>query len=131
MPILTHITKVKHENLTVKTKVQDTLGWSSIEYAEFQEKMGLDYLIKELEGCSDYVDLIAKEKLFWSWWINHWVKRDIAFLVDAYGLNQRWCRKLYMARNNPNSAYFNLSMSLMKQSYAVMIGKLIKEIHND
>lgn len=131
MPVLTHIKKVQLQNQTVKQRVQTALGCDSLKYAEFQEEMGLVYLKQEFKNDETSIALMAGNKIFWSWWINHWVKRDMAFLADMNGLNERWCRKIYFARNNPKSAYFSIYQNQLKKSYAAMIGSLIKSIHND
>jgi hypothetical protein len=131
MPVLTHIKKVQLENQTVKEKVQTALGCTSLKYAEFQEEMGLAYLNQEFPNDKNTVALMAGNKIFWSWWINHWVKRDMAFLADTHGLNKRWCQQIYFTRNNPKSAYFSIYKYQLQKSYSVMIGSLIKVIHND
>ena len=127
----THIDLVRNENKTIRETIQKLLGWTSMEYAKFQEQMGLAYLKEEFEGCADYVALVSKEKIFWSWWINHWVNRDKLFLMEANSLNESWRQRIYKGRNNPESHWFKLSKAMMQQSYGVMIGKLIKSKHND
>lgn len=132
MRTLTHIQKVKQENETVKNTVQKLLGWSNLQYTEFQEAMGLEYLKIELNNDMAAVRLISYNKLFWSWWINHWVSRDRIFIAEFSKLNHRWVNKMYVNRNNPQSHFFKLSKKMMETSYAMLISDLIdNHIHCD
>ena len=130
MAFRSHIQAVKLENETVKNTVQKLLGWSNLEYTEFQEAMGLEYLKIELNNDMEAVRMISYNKLFWSWWINHWISRDKIFIAEFSMLNESWVNKMYVNRNNPQSRFFKLSKKMMEASYATLIGSLIDNSNN-
>lgn len=130
METITHIQKVQIQNQTVREQIQHLLGWSRLQYAEFQEEMGYAYLEYEFGLYTPMVNLLPYEKTFWSWWINHWVKRDIAFLKEAYKYNDHWRVIAYKTGNRPNSIHFKNHIKMLRLSYNGMINTLIKEVHN-
>ena len=81
MKTLTHAQKVKQQAKSVKEQVQAVLGWSHEQYCEFQFKMGYRYLNLETEGNYTETQKMAENRLFWSWWMNHWTKRDKEFVA--------------------------------------------------
>lgn len=128
----THIQAVKTENQTVRERVQNALGWTDLQYAEYQEQQGYRWLIMEIGDNPDTQKLIYN-KLFWSWWINHYVKRDKAFLADfEHGKRKDILRMTYALRHNPKCTVFKSKYAdQLQQSYGVLIGKLIKCAHYD
>jgi hypothetical protein len=131
MMTLTHTSTIEQKSLTIKEQVLNLLQWSDLDYAEFQELQGYVYLKAEF-GNTPFVELLPYQSLFWKWWINHWLKRDAAFLkqVSHYKLPLKNIRIGYEAHHNPNKVCFKPQAVILRQSYSVMIGNLIKAVQN-
>lgn len=124
MKTITHTQVVKQQNLTVKQQIQQTLGITHEQYCELQFKMGLSYLNLETEGNYPQTQIIAETKFFWSWWMNHWYKRDETFLALPKFLKSK---ADYVEFNNPNSTTFNNVNGQLYKSYALLVRKLLKK----
>lgn len=131
METTTHIKKVQHQNQSVKERVQQLLGWSDFQYADFQASMGYSYLETELEMDKTTIDCLIRKKVFWSWWINHWVKRDIVFLEQFECGRKDILQSIYRVRHNPRAIMFKPQSTILRQSYAEMMGQLIDTLHHD
>jgi len=129
MKTATHIKTIQLENKTVKERIQCILGWTDLQYAEYQEEMGYRYLVNEFGTDCIMAQQLVYQKVFWSWWINHWMKRDIAFL-EAYKKNPSITEVVYRLRHNPKGVEFDINSDLYQKSFAAMIGQLIKEVTN-
>ena len=132
MKTMTNAATVRQENQSVKQRIQQLLGWDDLKYAEYQQAMGYQYLETELGVDAQLMHALVKEKIYWSWWINHWIKRDIVFLEQfeayrAFHLTD----ELYRIRHNPKTVQFKPQNTVMRHSYAKMIGQLIDQVHND
>lgn len=131
MKTLTNANKVKIQNQSIKDRVQHLLKWSDLKYGEFQADMGYRYLETEFGKGNELIDALIREKIFWSWWINHWSRRDQAFLNQYEGTQRNDLDLAYQLRHNPQAVVFKPQTTLLKHSYAKMIGKLIDQVHND
>ncbi len=131
MITLTHANAVKQQNTDIKQQVLSLLKWDALEYAEFQELQGYIYL-KEEFGTTPFVELLPYQSLFWKWWINHWIKRDADFLnaVGKFNLKVEYLRQAYEVHNSPEVIEFRPQSAILRQSYSVMIGNLIKDAQN-
>jgi len=120
------------DNAQIKAQIITLLEWSELDYAEFQELQGYRYLRSEF-GNDPFVNLLPYQSLFWKWWINHWLKRDEEFLtvVKNYNLKLDNLRKGYEIHHNPTSMQFKPQSAILRQSYSIMIGNLIKAVQND
>lgn len=125
MKTITHTQVVKQQNLTVKQQIQQTLGITHEQYCELQYNMGLSYLNLETEGNYPQTQIVAETKVFWSWWMNHWYKRDAKFLELPVYLKTGV--KFYNDFNNPNSITFNNANGQLCKSYELMVRKLLKK----
>lgn len=130
METLTHIQKVKVENQTIKQRVMQLLKWDDLQYGEFQASMGYIYLQAEIED-SQMIQVLIEQKSYWSWWINHWVKRDRIFLENHPRHRGEITEKAYKLAHNPNAVTFRLHKTILRHSYAEMMGKLIKQAVNE
>ena len=131
MKTLTNAAKVSRANQSVKERVQTVLGWSDLKYGEFQADMGYRYLVTEFGANNEMIDALIREKIFWSWWINHWVRRDQSFLSQYEGTYRNDLDLVYQLRHNPEAVVFKPQSTLLKHSYAKMMGKLIDHVNND
>ncbi|MES1223353.1 MAG: hypothetical protein ABUT20_48105, partial [Bacteroidota bacterium] len=63
-----------------KTRIMRLLQWNELQYAEFQFAQGLKYLDRYIPGDAAGIEMLQRNKLFWSWWKNHWMQRDNQFI---------------------------------------------------
>ena len=67
----------------VKGRVCEILGWTDLEYAEFQFETGITYLERYLPEGLNGVQALERSRLYWSWWRNSWLHRDEALLQEV------------------------------------------------
>lgn len=114
----------------LKRKVCAELRWTDEEYQNFWLDTGRDYLGEYLKDEHN-VNLIAKSRIFWAWWRNHWIRRDETFLEfatnTAFGVTDKRNNyhefhdaKVLALRIYPNGVILN-------ESYVNMIDELINE----
>lgn len=118
---------------SIKERVQRLLKWNDAKYAQFQERMGYRYLEEELQADEASIKALSQERLFWAWWINHWNRRDEAFL-HAHEGTATGCtvlEQIYRLKHNPNAVVFRPQRTILRGSFPQMIGNLIDQIHND
>ncbi len=131
MKTLTQPQKVSLQHQTVKARVQRVLGWNDLQFGEFQYNMGHRYLVNEFGKDCPMIEVLLKQRIFWSWWINHWVRRDEAFLHQFEGTNDNELDLVYKLRHNPQAVIFKPQSIILKYSYAEMMGELIDAVHYD
>lgn len=110
-----------------KQKVCQLLDWTDLDYAIYQEEKGLEYL--EHVICCDAwsVNNVAKCKMFWRWFINHWNIRDAQF-IGEYGNYPRGLLKYkYEDLNDVESIKFYPHRVIMENTYQLMIDAVNKE----
>jgi len=109
--------------------IQKLLGWSHLEYCEFQELKGREYL--ETVICPDGygVQELGNSRYYWRWWVNQWNRRDDDFLnSNTYSfersLDGDWATYQYI-----NSPEFLKGIYphriIFEASYSTMIGELL------
>lgn len=131
MKTATHTKTIRFENKTVRELIQNYLGWSELQYAEYQEQMGYAYLIQEFGADCIMAQQLVYKKIFWSWWINHWIKRDIKYIEANKFCPHKITEVSYKLKHNPKSPVFKINTEIYQKSFATMIGQLIKEVTND
>lgn len=129
MKTLTQIRKVNLQNQTTKQRVQRVLGWSDLRFGNFQYDMGCRWLETEFDHDKEVIDMLTKERLFWSWWINHWARRDEAFLGQFEGTGRNDLELAYQLRHNPQAVVFKLQNTILRHSYAKLMGDMIDDAH--
>lgn len=131
METLTHIQKVKIENQTIKERVQAVLKWDDLQYGNFQAAMGELYLKTELDCSTELANELMRSKIYWSWWINHWVQRDKVFLYHNPCHQGHVTVAAYKLAHNPQAIVFKPHNTILRYSYAEMMGKLIDSKVNE
>jgi hypothetical protein len=63
------------------------LGWSELEWANYQYENGLLYLQGYLPDDDEAQDVLQRSRIFWTWWKNHWTNRDEHFIDTARLIN--------------------------------------------
>jgi len=102
-------------------QVCKALGWSDLQYKSYQEQTGLDYL-QSVVGADDWgLDHLKKTPIFWSWWINHWNKRDQEFLSFSNP-----SLSLYHSMNAHEGFEFYPHRIIMEQSYAILQKEILE-----
>jgi hypothetical protein len=78
---MTHTKQMRNQYATNKLLVQKILNWTPLQYAEYQEQVGYEYLRQVLEVDEHNVKLMSYEAMYWKWWINTWNMIDDELLI--------------------------------------------------
>ena len=124
----THIEQVRRENAAIKMQVQNLLKWDDLRYALFQESQGKAYLQSVFGAGVPLVDDLPNHRAFWSWWVNHWNKRDREFLEMSGLLFPHELEAYYQELHTPNSVAFYPHSAVLEDTYEAMVHKLVKEV---
>lgn len=131
MKPISHAKRITQEAEVSKKEICRLLGWTELQYCEFQFETGLLYLSFYLHNDDWGIDLIKKCSAFWSWWTNHWAIRDAEFL--AYAEEEKLSRKLYEVAYMTHHDGQKLASAIypsgivLQDTYAYMMGVLIDE----
>ncbi len=60
-----------------------SLGWDDLQYGQYQESKGLEWLRGYCGDDEEVIGHYAKHPLFWKWYRNHWHARDMVFLANT------------------------------------------------
>lgn len=100
-----------------KHEVCKLLGITEQAYCQYQEQNGQEYM-QQVMGSDDWgIDQMAKNFLFWRWWINHWNKRDEEFLIYAKDAPHDLRLKFYHSLNSVEGFEFFPHKSIMQESH--------------
>lgn len=119
---------MRRESAAIKLQVQNLLKWDDLQYAIFQENQGRAYLQSLFGAGIPLVDDLPNHKAFWSWWVNHWNKRDREFLEMSGLLFPQELESYYQELNSPDSVVFYPHSAILEATYEAMVHKLIKEV---
>lgn len=127
---ISHATQIKKQNQSVKQRIQKLLGWNDLDYNNYQFEMAYQWL--HLEFGSDYplVKPLTEHKMFWNWWINHWIMRDIKYLEANKHSLWNITEETYAKRHHPKGVVFKIHKAVLQQSYMQMIGQFNKHLTN-
>jgi hypothetical protein len=124
MKQISHVAKMRAVAQTNKEAVLGLLGWDELQYCEFQEQQGREYL--ETVVCPDGYGAkeLGDSRIFWRWWINQWNRRDDDFLTcynisrDMYG-----DLEVYLDLHSPEFLQGQFPHKVVfEASYCVMMG---------
>lgn len=125
---MTHIEQTRVQHASVRQQVQTLLGWTDLQYAEYQEAQGRAYITHELaEASSEFVEEILRSKIYWSWWRIHWVERDREFLDMASMLWPHEAADYYRDLHTVDAVGFRPHQSVLAHSYMRMAHRLVKQ----
>ena len=105
--------------------VQALLGWSDERYTEFQYYMAIEWIIQEFGADCPLINRVLEERMFWSWWRLHWVKRDQEFVEMFDMLRPDEYDTYYEMQHEPASVYFKPHSVIMHATYEKLITKIV------
>lgn len=117
----------------LKLRVCQLLGWTEMEYAEFQFACGKQYLQHYIPRDPEGIDELVTSKLYWNWWKLMWTNRDWAYLDenenDLQALHQSNREKLYKHLHDPHALSLATTPPgvVLEESYSKLIGEIIKK----
>ncbi len=122
----------------LKIAVMRSLRWNEFTYNKFLFDQGIEYLYTHMgvplesrtvkvKEASDWVLLIAKSSIFWSWWKNHWMQRDAYFLDRIQIMNCKSIETFYCKVQNgvALSETIHPHRIVLEEAYAPMMDELI------
>lgn len=123
---------VRSEMARLRMQVSNLLGWTDLEYASFQEAMGLLFLRSSFGGsglAGELGDELAKHKEFWSWWRIHWMRRDREFLELSGSLFPSEYANYYRELHDATTVVFKPHGDVLMHTYRLLLaGIMDKEV---
>ena len=118
---------IKDQKPPVKEQVCHILGWTEKDYADFQFRMGTNYLQYYIPRDPQGIDMLVDSKIFWNWWRNHWMFRDVAYLQTegATKCARVTALSIYFSLHHPDHLIGTIypSSAVLHDSYAKMINQ--------
>lgn len=113
----------------VQQQVQRLLGWTELEYADFQYEQGIAYLQAYIPNDQHGIDILLREKIYWNWWKNHWAIRDQDFIDvadDGTSCSHKTLCNLYRKFHSVKLLVDTIfpNAVVLGESYAKMIGQI-------
>jgi hypothetical protein len=130
-PIQTRHQTRKEQAERLQAVITELLQCSQAQYNELQYKEGLKYLKYYLPGDKHSADLLSRSKVFWAWWKNHWINRDVSFMClhESNPIRDLQIRlQLYLQYNDGRHLAQSITPNsvVLDESYAEMITELVK-----
>jgi hypothetical protein len=117
---------------TAKQEVMRLLRWSELDYCQYQEKMGRQYLQSYIPHSPEYIDYMLASRIFWNWFKNQWLQRDEAFVKDndVQQGDRAFRLQVYCLLHHPERFKSDRYPTgiVMQEGYAKMIGELNKSL---
>lgn len=114
----------------LKATICQLLKWSELQYADFQYETGIAYLQNYIPENQQGIDKLIRERIFWQWWKNNWMFRDLAYSeeLDLMKVSLSARITLYRDIHNPKvlAAEIYPNGMILGAAYA----QTIKELHN-
>jgi hypothetical protein len=112
-------------------QVLQLLGWDAGEHNTYIFDCAEKYLSGFIPSYPQIQSQILKSRVFWNWWRHHFEKRDMEFIEQCWNWNEGLNAKveLYKEIHDPRTLVVAVYMSgqVLEESYAQMIGDVIKE----
>jgi hypothetical protein len=121
---------IAEKTLSAKHQVMQLLKWTPQQYADYQYKMGCQYLQAYIPNCPQQIDELVASRIFWNWWKNQWLFRDAAFInSDIVKISDATAIKIYLATNDGDVLAYEIYPSgvVLNICYAEMIADVQKQ----
>jgi len=106
--------------------VKNLLRWTDLEFATFQQEVGIDYLKNEFAIADELVHELTKYKAFWSWWRLQWMRRDKEFVEMSSILFPNEYDGYYRKLHDPSSVLFKPLRTIIRQTYLQLVDQIVK-----
>lgn len=124
---------IKKQSASVKKQVLSIVSWNETEFAEFQEKVGKQYLQSYISTDPEGIDMLVKSRIYWNWWKNQWLIRDTSYVSsNVRRLSHRQAFNIYMGLHDADILIQSIypAGAILDHTYAQMIGEVIKQTTN-
>lgn len=129
----THIQKVRDRAIHNRQLIQHIIGWSDLDYCEFQMEVGYEWVDANIPGDRWGRDILVKSEIFWKWWINQWNRRDAGFL-EYYGREHtlsptviRTMREIYKSEHRLEKLNCYPNRIILEDTFKIMVGDILRE----
>lgn len=117
------------KNHNTKQRVLSILKWQENQFTDFQYRMGCQYLQGYISKDPDMIDKLVCNRIFWNWWRNQWLLRDIPFVdsnIDK--VSYATALSIYLNLHDPEVLVHSIypGGAILEESYAAMMGNVIK-----
>ena len=120
---------IKKQMQATKQRVINLLRWDENQYAEYQYKIGKQYLQSYIPRDPEGIDMLVGSRIFWNWWKNQWLLRDMAFMdSEIEKVNHATIVSIYLSLHDADALIQCIypSGAVLEDGYAEMIGNVIK-----
>lgn len=117
---------LKEQKPPVKEQVMKILNWTEQDYQDFQYRMGTNYLQYYIPRDPQGIDMLVESHIFWNWWRNHWMFRDVAFVqTNVDQVNRMTALSIYLNLHHPESLIGTIypNAAVLHDGYAKMINQ--------
>lgn len=113
----------------MKQEITQLLGWTELEYNQFIYDTGIAYLHQYIPDDRPGIAALERSRIFWNWWKNHWIQRDMQFVHKTSG-GLRDARRYYCLVHNVKRLIGTIypNAVILHESYATMINEFNKEV---
>ena len=111
-----------------KQRIEQTLKWTPLCYAEFQWEMMEDYILAFSDGDLEALNLYGRSEAFRKWYVNQWNIRDMLNVQDVEDLP--WINDKRAHYKSCHQAHYLLHNTIMKEGESMIVGRVIDELHN-
>lgn len=114
-----------------QSRIIQMLGWNEMEYAEYMEEQGLEFLERYIPNDPHGINYLQRSKGYWQWWKNHWLIRDLRFFfLFRKGYNTNVLVNEYRRQNAAKYLVSDIypPAVVLGNDFAKMIGELNDEI---
>jgi hypothetical protein len=131
---MTHTQTMRNQYATNKTEIQKILNWTPLQYAQYQEQLGYEYLKSYLQLDDYTIKIMSYEAMFWKWWINTWNIIDDQLMSSGFHLNDSCASSDYNTifyKESHQVKYINTSPLAVQfdNTYQNMIAEMNEKIH--
>lgn len=126
MAVTTQIEKIKQQAQSLKQQICQLLSWDELSFAEYQYETGIKYLRYYIPTDKWGQAMLIRDKIFWNWWKNQWVKRDEEFIDDNFSGEYNAMRACYKSYHDAEALAREITPSgiVLGVSYKKMIQEL-------
>lgn len=117
---------IKGQQPPIKEQICQVLRWTEQDYSDFQFRMGTQYLQYYIPNDPQGIDMLVESRIFWNWWKNHWMFRDIAFVkTTVANCSTPTAMAIYFQLHHPDHLIGTIrpNAAVLHDGYAKMINE--------
>ena len=90
--------ELEAKNQRIKGYIMPLLEWNEDQYMTFKMRCGRNFMQSYMPQYPELIDEVIESRLFWAWWMNQWLIRDEALLMQENFLESTVAERLLYYR---------------------------------